>query len=126
MKILNAKAAPAAIGPYSQAIAAHGLVFVSGQLPIDPETGQIASDNPAEQTKQSIKNITAILATLDLTLAHVVKTTILLADIKDYPAVNVAYAEMFQDHKPARAAYQVVALPKPGALVEIEAIATQD
>jgi len=117
--------APAAIGPYSQAVAAGEFVFVSGQLPINPATGLIEATDAAGQALQSIANIEAILSAAGLTLAHVVKTTVLLADIADFGAVNAAYASRFTgDVLPARAAYQVVALPKD-ALVEIEAIAAR-
>ena len=117
--------APAAIGPYSQAVADGALVFVSGQLPINPSTGQIEATDAAGQARQSILNIEAILAAAGLTLGDVVKTTVLLADIADFGAVNEVYASRFTGPVlPARAAYQVAALPK-NALVEIEAIASR-
>ena len=116
--------APAAIGPYSQAICAGGTVYVSGQLPIDPETGAFAGEDIGAQTRQSLKNIQAILKEAGLTMANVCKTTVLLKDIADFAAMNAVYAEFFTAPYPARAAFQVAALPKD-AKVEIEAIAAK-
>ena len=121
-KVLATTQAPAAIGPYSQAIRADKLVFVSGQLPIDPATGAFAGDDIAAQTRQSLTNIKNILASDGLTMANVVKTTVLLKNISDFGAMNDVYATFFEGACPARAAFEVAALPK-GALVEIEAIA---
>ena len=121
-KVLATTQAPAAIGPYSQAIRADKLVFVSGQLPIDPATGAFAGDDIAAQTRQSLTNIKNILASDGLTMANVVKTTVLLKNISDFAAMNEVYATFFEGACPARAAFEVAALPK-GALVEIEAIA---
>ena len=115
--------APAAIGPYSQGIAAGQTVYVSGQLPIDPATGAIP-EGVAAQTAQSLKNIQAILAEQGMTLADVVKTTVLLADMGDFAACNAVYSQFFTENCPARACFAVKALPK-GALVEIEAIAAK-
>ncbi len=115
--------APGAIGPYSQAIDAGNLVFVSGQLPIDPATG-IMPDNIADQTSQSLMNAAAILQSVGLTLDNVVKTTVLLADIADFGAMNEVYARYFEAPFPARSAFAVRDLPK-GALVEIEVIASK-
>ena len=114
--------APAAIGPYSQAMQAGNLLFVSGQLPIDPATGALAGDDIATQTRQSLANIRNILAAAGYTCADVVKTTVLLANIEDFAAMNAVYAEFFTENCPARAAFAVKDVPK-GALVEIEAIA---
>lgn len=115
--------APSAIGPYEQGIQCEGkMVFVSGQLPIDPSTGNFPEGAIGEQTEQSLKNVQAILEEAGCTLDDVVKTTVLLADIKDFAAMNEVYAKFFTKDCPARAAFQVAALPK-GALVEIEAIA---
>ena len=114
--------APAAIGPYSQAVKAGNTVYVSGQLPIDPATGQFAGTDIAAQTRQSLTNIRNILAAAGTDMSHVVKTTVLLADIGDFAAMNEVYAEFFSEPYPARAAFQVAAVPK-GALVEIEAVA---
>lgn len=114
--------APAAIGPYSQAIEAGGLVFVSGQLPINPATGEFAQGGIKELTRQSLENMKAILATAGRTLDNVVKTTVFLADMADFAEMNEVYAEYFQAPFPARSAVAVKNLPK-GARVEIECIA---
>ena len=116
--------APAAIGPYSQAVQAGNMLFVSGQIPIDPATGEFAGADITTQTNQSLTNIKNILAAAGYTLNDVVKTTVLLADIADFAAMNAVYAEYFSENKPARAAFAVKDLPK-GALVEIEAIANK-
>ena len=121
-KVISTTKAPAAIGPYSQAIRADKFVFVSGQLPIDPATGEFAGDDIAAQTRQSLTNIQNILASEGLTMANVVKTTVLLKNISDFGAMNEVYATFFENDCPARAAFEVAALPK-AALVEIEAIA---
>ena len=114
--------APAAIGPYSQAVQAGNMLFVSGQIPIDPATGAFAGDDIVSQTRQSLTNVRNILAKAGYTCADVVKTTVLLADIGDFAAMNAVYAEFFTAPCPARACFAVKELPK-GALVEIEAIA---
>ncbi|WP_347719618.1 RidA family protein [uncultured Alloprevotella sp.] len=114
--------APAAIGPYSQAIAANGFLFISGQLPIDPATGNFAEGGIRELTRQSLENVKSILAEAGLTLADVVKTTVFLADMSDFAAMNEVYAEYFTAPAPARSAVAVKTLPK-GGLVEIEVIA---
>lgn len=116
--------APAAIGPYSQAIEANGFVYASGQLPIDPATGQFPDGGIKEQTRQSLLNAQAILKEAGLDMSNVVKTTVLLADIADFSAMNEVYAEFFAQPFPARSAFAVKALPK-GALVEIECIAAK-
>lgn len=121
-KVLATTSAPAAIGPYSQAIHAGDFVFVSGQLPIDPATGEFAGDDIAAQTRQSLTNIKNILESDGLTMANVIKTTVLLKNISDFGAMNEVYATFFEGDCPARAAYEVAALPKNG-LVEIEAVA---
>ena len=121
--IITAKA-PAAIGPYSQAIEANGFVYASGQLPIDPATGQFPDGGIKEQTRQSLLNAQAILKEAGLDLTNVVKTTVLLADIADFAAMNDVYAEFLTQPFPARSAFAVKALPK-GALVEIECIAAK-
>ncbi len=123
-KVIATNNAPAAIGPYSQAIEANGMVFLSGQLPIDPATGEFPTGGVKEQTQQSFNNIKAILAEAGLMMANVVKTTVLLADIKDFAAMNEVYAQQFDGDFPARSAYAVCDLPK-GALVEIEVIAAR-
>jgi len=116
--------APAAIGPYSQGIEAGNLVFVSGQLPIDPATGSFPEGIEA-QTRQSLSNCKAILEEAGLSLAHVVKTTVFLKDMNDFAAMNDVYASFFQDPYPARAAFEVARLPRDAA-VEIEMIAVGD
>ena len=119
---IHTEQAPAAIGPYSQGIKAGNTVYVSGQIPIDPATGEFAGEDIAAQTRQSLTNIREILKAGGADMSHVVKTTILLKDIADFAAMNEVYAEFFTEPYPARAAFQAAALPK-GALVEIEAIA---
>ena len=116
--------APAAIGPYSQAIAAGNTVYVSGQLPIDPATGVFAGDDIVSQTRQSLANVRSVLEAAGMTMADVTKTTVLLADIAEFNAMNEVYAEFFTAPYPARAAFQVAALPK-GARVEIECVAVK-
>lgn len=123
MQQISSTKAPAAIGPYSQAIAANGkLVFVSGQLPIDPATGEFAVGGIKELTRQSIINMQNILNEAGTDLAHVLKTTVFLADMADFAAMNEVYAQYFSAPFPARSAIAVKTLPK-GALVEIECIA---
>lgn len=124
MKAISTKKAPAAIGPYSQAIEAGGMVFASGQLPINPEMGAFPEGGIKEQTRQSILNAQAILEEAGCSLANVVKTTVLLADIADFAAMNEVYASFFNEPFPARSAFAVRDLPK-GALVEIEMIAAK-
>lgn len=124
MKALHTEKAPAAIGPYSQAIEAGGMVFASGQLPVDPATGNFAEGGIKEQTRQSLTNAAAILAEAGLSLANVVKTTVFLADMGDFAAMNEVYATFFSEPYPARSAVAVKALPK-GAMVEIECIAAK-
>ena len=116
--------APAAIGPYSQAVQAGNMLFVSGQIPIDPATGAFAGEDITTQTHQSLTNVKNILAAAGFCLNDVVKTTVLLADIADFAAMNAVYAEYFSENKPARACFAVKDLPR-GALVEIEAIANK-
>ena len=124
MKAISTKNAPAAIGPYSQAIEAGGMVFASGQLPINPATGAFPEGGIKEQTRQSILNAEAILKEAGCSLANVVKTTVLLADIADFAAMNEVYASFFSEPFPARSSFAVRDLPK-GALVEIEMIAAK-
>ncbi len=122
---INTSNAPAAIGPYSQAIdSGHGLVFVSGQLPIDPATGAFPEGGVQEQTRQSLTNAKAILEAAGLNLGNVVKTTVFLADMGDFAAMNEIYAQFFSEPFPARSAVAVKTLPK-GALVEVECIAAR-
>ena len=125
MKAIQSEKAPAAIGPYSQAIdSGASIVFVSGQLPIDPATGAFPEGGVKEQTCQSLTNVKAILETAGLDLGNVVKTTVFLADMADFSAMNEVYARFFSAPFPARSAVAVKALPK-GALVEIECIAAR-
>lgn len=120
---IHTEQAPAAIGPYSQAVQAGGVVYVSGQLPIDPATGAFAGEDIASQTRQSLTNIRSILRAAGLEMGNVVKTTVMLKNIADFAAMNEVYAEFFTEPYPARAAYQVAALPKD-ALLEIECVAS--
>lgn len=120
--IISCAKAPGAIGPYSQAIRANGFVFVSGQLPLNVETGSFPDGGIAEQSEQSLQNLTAILAQAGCTLDDVVKTTVFLSDIADFAAMNEVYARHFKAQCPARSAVEVANLPKD-AMVEIEAIA---
>lgn len=120
-KIVNTEKAPKAIGPYSQAIAANGFLFVSGQIPVNPATGEVAS-SIKEQTQQSLDNIKSILAAEGKTLADVVKTTIFIKNMNDFALVNEVYGTAFAENPPARSCVEVARLPKD-VLVEIEAIA---
>lgn len=123
-KVIFTEKAPAAIGPYSQAIEVNGMVFLSGQLPVDPATGEFAPGGVAEQTAQCFENIKSILAEAGLTTANIVKTTVFLADMSLFAEMNGVYATYFEGDFPARSAFAVKALPK-GALVEIESIAVK-
>jgi len=122
-EIISTTAAPKAIGPYSQAIRAEGVfVFTSGQIALDPTTGQMIGTTAAEQAEQVLKNLQAVLKAAGSNLAHVVKTTVFLQNMNDFAAVNEVYARFFPENPPARSAVAAQALPK-GALVEIEAVA---
>lgn len=124
MKIaIKTQHAPGAIGPYSQAVACNGMIYVSGQLPIDPESGTIA-EGVESQARQSLKNIKAILEAGDFNLSDVVKTTVFLKDINDFSVMNKVYGSFFEEPYPARAAVEVARLPKD-VKVEIEAIAVK-
>ena len=122
MKQISTTAAPGAIGPYSQAIEVNGFVFASGQLPIDPSTGAFTEGGVKEQTRQSLTNAKAILEAAGTGLNKVVKTTVFLADMNDFAAMNEVYAEFFEAPFPARSAIAVKTLPK-NALVEVECVA---
>ena len=124
MKAIHTDQAPKALGPYSQAIEAGGMVFASGQVPIDPATDQFVSGGIKEQTRQSLTNARSILQQAGTDLSHVVKTTVVLADMADFAAMNEVYAEFFSQPYPARSAVAVKQLPK-GALVEVECIAVK-
>lgn len=123
-QIIHTDKAPAAIGPYSQAVKAGNMLFVSGQIPIDPATGVFAGEDIVTQTRQSLTNLKAILEEAGYSCADVVKTTVLLADMGDFAAMNGVYGEFFPENCPARAAFAVKELPR-GALVEIEAVAAK-
>lgn len=124
MKQISTQNAPAAIGPYSQAIEVNGFVYASGQLPIDPATGAFPEGGVKEQTRQSLLNVKAILEEAGLALSNVVKTTVYLADMGDFVAMNEVYSQFFAQPFPARSAIAVKALPK-GALVEVEVVAAR-
>lgn len=124
MKQISTQNAPAAIGPYSQAIEVNGFVYASGQLPIDPATGAFPEGGVKEQTRQSILNVKAILEEAGLALSNVVKTSVYLADMGDFAAMNEVYSQFFAQPFPARSAIAVKALPK-GALVEVEVVAAR-
>jgi len=121
-QIIQTDKAPAAIGPYSQAVKANGFVFVSGQIPLDPATGQLVGGDIRDQARQSLRNVEQILAAAGSSMSRVVKATVFLREMGDYAAVNEVYAEFFGESKPARAAVQVARLPKDAG-VEIEVIA---
>lgn len=120
--VISTSKAPAAIGPYSQAIQVGNFVYTSGQIPIDPSTGQFAEGGIKEQTRQSLLNVKAILEESGLKMGDVVKTTVFMADMNDFADMNSVYAEFFSEPYPARSAVAVKTLPK-GALVEIEVVA---
>ena len=122
MKAISTQKAPAAIGPYSQAIKVGNLVYTSGQIPIDPSTGNFVEGGIKEQTRQSLTNVQAILEEVGLTMGNVVKTTVFMADMNDFAEMNAIYAVFFSEPYPARSAVAVKTLPK-GALVEIEVVA---
>ncbi len=121
-KIINTTKAPQAIGPYSQAVEMNGMLFVSGQVPIDPATGKVVEGGITEQTEQVMKNISAILLEAGYTFENVVKSTCLLSDMSNFAAMNAVYSKYYPENPPARAAFAVKELPL-GVLVEIETIA---
>ncbi|MCF0202211.1 MAG: RidA family protein [Bacteroidaceae bacterium] len=122
MKAIHTEKAPAAVGPYSQAIVANGFVYASGQIPLDPATGSLAEGGIKEQTRQALTNVKSDLSAAGTDLSHVVKTTVFLDNMDDFAAMNEVYAEFFRQPYPARSAVAVEKLPK-GALVEIEVVA---
>ncbi|MDL2280693.1 RidA family protein [Selenomonadales bacterium OttesenSCG-928-I06] len=124
-KVVYTKDAPEAIGPYSQAIKANGFLFLSGQIPLDPKTGEVVEGNVEAQTHQVFSNLKAILEAENLTLDNIVKTTVLLKDMNDFTLVNETYAKYFSEKPPARACFEVARLPKD-VKVEIEAIAVYE
>lgn len=123
-RIINTKNAPAAVGPYSQAVEVNGTLYISGQIGLAPHTGKIVDGGIEKQTEQVLKNILAILEKAGFSTGNVVKTTCLLVNIEDFQTVNKLYGEVFEEARPARATYQVVNLPL-GALIEIEAVAVR-
>jgi 2-iminobutanoate/2-iminopropanoate deaminase len=125
MKTISTPNAPAAIGPYSQAMVAGEFVFCSGQIALDPKTMQVRGSTTAEQTGQVLANLKAVLEASGSNLGRVVKTTVFLKDMADFPAMNEVYGRVFGEHRPARAAVEAARLPKD-VLVEIECIATLD
>jgi len=124
-EIISTENAPGAIGPYSQAVKTGNMVFLSGQIPIDPQTGEFVSADVAEQTEQVLKNLSAVLEAAGTSLNNVVKTTVFLADMNDFTAMNEVYARYFSENKPARATVQAARLPRD-ARVEIECIAVSE
>ena len=122
-RIVHSDKAPAAIGPYSQAIVTNGLLFTAGQIALDPVSGQVVAGGVAEQAEQVLKNLTAVLEAGGTSWSNVVKTTVFLKDMRDFPTVNEVYARMIGDARPARSTVAVSGLPRD-VLVEIEAIAT--
>lgn len=123
-KIIATKNAPGAIGPYSQGVGCGNFVFTSGQIPLDPATGEIVGNDITTQTHRALKNLKAVLEEAGLTMDNVVKTTVFLQDMGDFAEMNAVYSEYFEGDYPARSAVQVGALPK-GALVEIECISVR-
>lgn len=124
-QIISTKNAPAAIGPYSQAVKVGNLIFTSGQLPIDPITGELVNDDVKKATKVAIENVKAILIEAGTCLDNVVKTVVFIKDMNDFGAINEVYAQYFREKQPARSCVQVAKLPKDG-LLEIEVVATID
>lgn len=123
-KIILTDQAPAPIGPYSQAVSVGDLVFLSGQIPLDPKTGELVDDNIEDATRRVLENIRAVLEAEGLSFAHVVKTTVFMRDLALFPRMNAVYATVFADRPPARSTVQAAALPK-GVSVEIEVIASR-
>jgi 2-iminobutanoate/2-iminopropanoate deaminase len=121
LKVVHTDKAPAAIGPYSQGVVANGFLYTAGQIAIDPATGQVTQGNVAAQTERVMSNLAAVLATVNATWKDVVKTTIFLQDMSDFPTVNEVYARALGDARPARSTVQVAGLPR-SVLVEIEAV----
>ena len=124
-KIINTEKAPKAIGPYSQAVEVNGTLYISGQVPLVPETGKIIDGSITEQTKQVMENIGAILRSAGYDFSNVVKSVCLLSDMNDFQAMNEVYAAYYKERPPARAAYQVSRLPL-GVMIEIETIAVKE
>ena len=125
MKIITSPNAPAAVGPYSQAIEVGDFIFFSGQIPLDPQSGNLIAGGITEQTQQVFQNILAVLDAANLKTNHIVKTTVFMTNLADFSILNDLYAKFFGDHKPARSTVQVSQLPKQ-AVIEIECIAVQN
>jgi len=123
-KVISTKKAPGTVGPYSQAIEVNGTLYISGQVPIDPETGELSGDSITEQTEQVLKNIRFIVNAAGYSMKEIVKTTCMLQDINDFAEMNKAYEKFFRENPPARAAYEVAELPL-SVKIEIEAIAAR-
>jgi len=123
-RIIHTEKAPAAVGPYSQAVEANGMLYISGQIPIDPARGQIVAGGIQEQTEMAMKNISAILYEAGYTFSQVIKSTCLLSDMANFKAMNEVYASYYKEEQPARAAFAVKELPL-GVMVEIETIAAK-
>ena len=121
-EIVSAKNAPAAIGPYSQAVICNGFMYLSGQIPLDPATGEVVAGDITEQTRRVLENIKAVLSEKGLDLSAVIKTTVFITDLNDFATVNGIYGEYFSENYPARSCVEVSALPK-GVNIEIECIA---
>lgn len=121
LKIVHTENAPAAIGPYSQGVVANGFLFTAGQIALDPATGQVVAGNVAVQTERVMANLAAVIGTVGATWKDIVKTTVFLQDMADFPVVNEVYGKVLGDARPARSTVQVAALPR-GVLVEIEAV----
>ncbi|HAE92361.1 RidA family protein [Tissierella praeacuta] len=121
-RFLSTEKAPAAVGPYSQGVKAENIIFTSGQLPIDPATGELSKGDIQKETRLCLENVKAVLEAAHGSIEHLVKVTVFVTDINDFSKINEVYAEFFGDHKPARSLIQVAALPK-GADIEIEGIA---
>ena len=124
-KVVHTDKAPAAIGPYSQGVIANGFLFTAGQIALDPASGQVITGGVADQTERVLKNLTAVLESAGTSWKNVVKTTVFLQDMKDFPTVNEVYARLVGEARPARSTVAVSGLPR-GVLVEIEAVATVD
>jgi len=122
MEFVRTDKAPKAVGPYSQAVVSGNFVFVSGQIPLDPETGKMVEGDIEEKTKRVLENVSAVLESVGLSLKNVVKVTVFITDLSNFEKVNKVYSKFFGDHKPARSFVEVSALPK-GAEIEIEVIA---
>lgn len=125
MKTIQTERAPKAVGPYSQAVAAGGFLFVSGQIPLDPKSGEMVGGDIESQARQALSNLRAVVEAAGRRLTDVVRTTVFLTDLADFPAFNAVYQNVFGDHRPARTTIQASALPR-GARIEIDAVAVSE